>query len=310
MKSAALALFLCAACSVSAAPEGAQRVFYTASFAPGSGQKALEQVIEAYRTRLGDTEVRIRTDVAASTITAEFAFSVAFHETKTGGTLAEPLAADPKATSFVTEGDVPVRGLAHVGEEWLRYDAQGGERGLFGTQVGAHAAGAKLRIYEDDRVRTLLGTHGELEFLVAPKTTPDAEGPAGSERIRRRSRSTGEYVLLERPTEARFRFGNADIAKVGISSDEMGYPAISFELAGSRQGDFSDWTKTLFGKGLAIVLDEEILTLAAVRSRLPGKGIIQGTPGFSPGEVEALVKLLQLPRLPLPPLAIRVEYLR
>jgi preprotein translocase subunit SecD len=117
-------------------------------------------------------------------------------------------------------------------------------------------------------------------------------------------------VLLERPAEARFRFGNADIAKAGFSSDAMGYPAVSFELTASRQGDFGDWTETLLGKGLAIVLDEEILTLATVRSRLPGKGIIQGTPAFSQGEVQALVKLLQQPRLPLPPLGLRVEYLR
>jgi preprotein translocase subunit SecD len=230
-----------------------------------------------------------------------------------------------------------VRGLAHVDEEWLRYDAQGGERGLFGTQIAAHEAGAQMRIFEDDLVRTLLASRGELEFLRAPKQTPpeerarfaawqaanpdaplrtydalarEAGGPPPGQ-LWRRHRSSRECVLLERPSQAQARFGNADLAELSLGKDDLGNPALSFGLAKERQGEFSDWTESLRGEGLAIVLDEEILVLATVRSRLPGAGLIAGgVDGFSIGEAHALLQLLRQPRLPLAPLRVTLEFLR
>jgi preprotein translocase subunit SecD len=337
MKLVALALFVLAACSVSAAPPSEQRVRYSAHFAAGADEAALAKVVEAYKQRLGKTagDASFRTDAKAGTITVELPVSAAFTATKPEGTLATALVADAHVLAFTTEERVPVHGLAHVDDEWLRYDELGGERGLFGTQVAAHGAGAKLQVFEDDFVRTLLGAYGEIEFLAAQDpqlegeherfatwrkahpgarleefdTRARAEGGPLPGTLWRRHRSSGEHALLVRSADPRFRFGNADIASAGFSQDRMGYPAVSFELKKERTKDFGDWTESILGHGLAIVRDDEILTLATVRSRLPGGGIIEGGAGVSSrGEARALVTLLRLPLLPLPPLSLTLEF--
>lgn len=337
MKLAALALLLLAACSVSAAPPGAARVRYTVGFAKGADAAALAKVVKAYKERLEKTAGGASLRIEADAIVVEMSFDSAFHEVKPAAKLAEDLAGEAHALAFHTEGNVPLRGVAHVDDEWLRYDESGGERGLFGTQVAAHAAGAKLEVFEGDDVRMLLSMQGELEFLQAPEKQPEGERarfdtwraahpearlveydsvareqggpPEGC--VWRRHRASKEYVLLERPKQAHFRFGGSSLQSTGFSSDDLGYPAVSFEMTMERMLDFRAWTGKIVGRGLAIVLDDEVVTLATVNGALPGRGIITGgVNGFTPGEVQALVRLLRLPRLPLPPRSVALEFLR
>ena len=201
-------------------------------------------------------------------------------------------------------------------------------------------------MFDDGTMRALLGSSGEFEmlekatrkFLEQQHTTLALErerfdawrkehpssrlktfdtlarergGPL-PDTLWRRVRSSGEFELLMRNPEPRYRFGSRDIQSVGYSQDVLGYPAVSFELKKERAQDFGDWTESILGEGLAIVLDDEILTLATVMSRLPGGGIIEGgAGGFTKEEVKLMKQLLQpsgLPPLPLPVLSLEVQF--
>jgi preprotein translocase subunit SecD len=271
--------------------------------------------------------------------------SVAFQSEEPAHALAQPLPADAQTIQLTGESRTKGSALAKIDEEWLRVDSFRCERGLFGSTPGAHEVGARVQLCRDNLVRSMLGSDGEFEFmekatkefLVAHETTLEGErerfdawrkehpaarleefdmlarergGPLpGTEW--RRNRSDGEHVLLVRSDDPQFRFGIRDVASIGYSQDQMGYPAVSFELTKQRQKDFGAWTKSIIGQGMAIVLDDEIVTLATVHSQLPGSGIIEGgTGGFSKEEVKALVALLRLPPLPQKPLSLKVEFLR
>ena len=346
MRLAALALCLLAACSASAATPSGERVRYTLQFAPGADEAALKQVVAAYQTRLEklDRSGQFTADATTATIAVELPLRDAFPEVKPERTLDEALGTEPHPATLPSALEPARDGLAKLEEEWLRLHEHACERGLFGSQIAAHAAGAKLVLFRDELVHTLLSARGELEFLaqatkeflVANDTTLEAEherflawrksrpdarlvefdtlareqgGPLPG-CVWRRSRASQENVLLVRSKDPRFRFAGKDIAKTGFAQDQYGYPAVSFEFAKERQGDFGDWTQKLLHQGLAIVLDEEILTLANVNSRLPGSGIIEGgSGGFSNGEVNALVRLMRLPLLPLQPQSLKLEFL-
>lgn len=292
MKLAALACLLVAACSVSAAPPGDPRVRYTVRFAPGADESALAKVVAAYEQRLGKLagSAKFATDAKANSIALELAFSDAAAEEQPERKL------DPQSSPD-----------------------------------------ANVQLLRGGVVYTLLAAQGRLEFLRAHEAPPDGErerldawrkanpearleefdtlareqgGPLPG-CVWRKHRKDGTLALLVRPAEARFRFGSADLAKAGFSQDEYGHPAVSFELQKERQKEFEDWTGSMLQKGLAIVLDDEILTLATVNSRLPGKGILTGgASGFSAGEVKALVRLMRLSPLPLAPRSVALELLR
>jgi len=350
MKLAALALLLLASCSVSAAPPGNPKVRYTVDFGPGADAAALQKVIDAYKERLGSIagELSIGTKSRATTISVELPVSAAFKEAKPVRELKQELRAGEPRSSFSMDPLLPRGELAHVDDEWLRLYPSGCERGLLGSTIVAHPAGAKVLVFEDDRLRTLLGLFGELEileqatikFLAEHNTTLDREterfeawrkehpaarlknfdalarekgGPVPGT-LWRRLRSTGGHALLMRSAEPRFRFDNRDIESTGYSQDYRAYPAVSFELNKERTKDFGDWTESILGHGLAIVLDDDILTLAIVKSKLPGSGIIEGgAGGFSKDEVKELVELLRPDRrspLPMQPLSLEVEFPR
>ncbi len=347
MKLAALALLLFASCSVSAAPPGDPRVTYTVDFAAGSDEAVLQKVVEVYKQRLGKRarETEFHINAPAATITAQLAVSAAFEGEQPARKLAQALPADARTIQLTGEQKASGSALARIDDEWIRVDSIHCERGLFGSTACAHEAGGQVQLLSDDNLRSLLEAQGEFEFLeqatneflAANQTTIERErerfeawrkehpavrlkefdklarelgGPV-PDTLWRRHRSSNEYALLMRSADPRFRFSNRDIASTGFSQDSMGYPALSFELAKERMKDFSDWTKSILGHGMAIVLDDEILTLATVRSRLPGSGIIEGgAGGFSKEEVKALAELLKLPLLPLPPLSLQVEFLR
>ncbi len=89
-------------------------------------------------------------------------------------------------------------------------------------------------------------------------------------------------------------FTGEDLEGVGFSQDQMGYPAVSFEIAQAKKGLFGDFTQSNIQKGMAIVLNGEIATLATIKSKLPGSGIIEGgAGGFSKKEVQDLVSTLR-----------------
>jgi SecD/SecF fusion protein len=101
-------------------------------------------------------------------------------------------------------------------------------------------------------------------------------------------------VPLVRPANALWNFSGDDIEAVGFSSDNMGAPAVSFEIAAAKKAAFGDFTQANIGQGMAIVLNGEVATLATIKSKLPGSGIIEGgRGGFTQKEVKDLVDTLR-----------------
>jgi SecD/SecF fusion protein len=91
-----------------------------------------------------------------------------------------------------------------------------------------------------------------------------------------------------------WNFAGEDLEGVGFSQDQMGYPAVSFEIGQAKKSLFEEFTKANIGKGMGIVLNGEIATLATIKSKLPGGGIIEGgAGGFSQKEVQDLVSTLR-----------------
>jgi preprotein translocase subunit SecD len=77
----------------------------------------------------------------------------------------------------------------------------------------------------------------------------------------------GERVLLGAPR--RFH-----LQTVSLGTDGQGLGAVSFELAEPDASEFERWTASILGRQLAIVVDDRVQVLAAVRSELPGRGCI------------------------------------
>jgi SecDF, P1 head subdomain len=289
MKLAALAFLALAACSVSAAPQDGERVRYTVHFAPGADESALAKVVAGYEQRL-EKPAKFATDVKAATITVELALSDACSEEPPERKL-DPQSSTEAKVQFLRDGVVHTLLAAQGQLEFFR----------------AHEAPPEG---ERERLDAWREAHPDARLKEFDTVARDQGGPLPGT-VWRKHRVSGTLILLVRPPEARFLFGGADLAKAGFSMDEMGYPAVSFELKKERQKDFEDWTGSMLQKGMAIVLDDEILTLATVASRLPGKGILTGgASGFSAGEVKALVRLLRLSPLPLAPRSVKVELLR
>ncbi len=89
-------------------------------------------------------------------------------------------------------------------------------------------------------------------------------------------------------------FTGEKLETVGFSQDSYGYPAVSFEISTDAKNAFGEFTEKNIGRGMAIVLNGEVVTLATIRSRLPGSGIIEGgAGGFTAKEVQDMVSTLR-----------------
>lgn len=105
--------------------------------------------------------------------------------------------------------------------------------------------------------------------------------------------------------DPKWRFSGADLESIDPDTDGLGNPAIHFELVEARQGEFGDFTESLTGRQLAIVVSGRVMTAPRVRSRLPGSGIIEGgAKGFTRAEVQELVALLRSGELPSNPVLV------
>ncbi|MCY2958722.1 MAG: protein translocase subunit SecD [Planctomycetota bacterium] len=106
-------------------------------------------------------------------------------------------------------------------------------------------------------------------------------------------------LMIPRPQDASLSrdswiFTGGDLNAVGMQPDNLGYPAVSFEMAADKKIAFGDFTGAHIRDGMAIVLNGEIATLATINSRLPGSGIIEGgAGGFSQQEVKDLITVLR-----------------
>jgi len=93
-------------------------------------------------------------------------------------------------------------------------------------------------------------------------------------------------------------FTASDLGRVYRTRDDIGYPAIGFELSPERRESFGDFTEAYVDEQLAIVLDGIVLSAPVINSPLRGPSIIQGR--FEAAEVEEMVHALSAGALPTP----------
>ncbi len=101
------------------------------------------------------------------------------------------------------------------------------------------------------------------------------------------------------PAESANVFRGSDLAGVYPSQDELGYPAVRFEMRADRRSDFGNFTEENLNRQMAIVLNQEIASAPMINERLPGSGIIKGQ--FSVEEVRNLITILRSGSLTIAP---------
>jgi len=91
----------------------------------------------------------------------------------------------------------------------------------------------------------------------------------------------------------------SDLKSAGVSRDEAGRPAVSFNLNAAGAAKFGNLTEQNIHKLLAIVLDNAVISAPSINSRITDNGqITGGGSGFSPEEARELALVLKSGALP------------
>ncbi|ADC89441.1 protein-export membrane protein SecD [Thermocrinis albus DSM 14484] len=101
-----------------------------------------------------------------------------------------------------------------------------------------------------------------------------------------------EWFLLERKPV----ITGADLKTAYTSTDDMGSPAVTFELTDRGSKVFAEATEKNIGRRLAIVLDGKVVSAPVIRSRISDRGQISG--GFTLEEAQNLAIVLRAGALP------------
>ncbi|TDJ69252.1 MAG: protein translocase subunit SecD [Planctomycetota bacterium] len=203
-------------------------------------------------------------------------------------------------------------------------------------------AGTPVRLINTDPWRNLIENVGDLAFLIRAKVTdfsaqgsdevsekarlatwlegnPSADirafnrlprdqgGPM--ERLRWNPRADdGVTPLLDRmqplivQANEDWRFTGDHLESVTPSQDDLGFPAVGFEMVTAKREAFTDFTKAHRNELMAIVINGEIATMPNINSTLPGGGIIMGgVGGFTSEDVNNLVTILRSGSLKIKP---------
>ncbi len=90
-------------------------------------------------------------------------------------------------------------------------------------------------------------------------------------------------------------FTGSQISQVSPGRDENGLPAVAFEMrAGRDSQQFADFTEDNKGRGLTILLNGEVNSIATIQGRIPGSGVITGgSDGFRPEELRRLIAVIK-----------------
>lgn len=138
---------------------------------------------------------------------------------------------------------------------------------------------------------------GRLRFYPMKATEFDlAQGLTGNELLKQR------LVALIVEADPKWRFTGSDMAAVRQTTDDIGFPAVGFDIKSERGNAFGDYTGTHEGKEMAIVINDEIVTMPTIKSALNGGGRIDGgARGFKEKEVQELIQVLKSGSLKISP---------
>jgi preprotein translocase subunit SecD len=87
-----------------------------------------------------------------------------------------------------------------------------------------------------------------------------------------------------------------DLKAASPSQGQLGEPVVLFHLSGEGSRFFGEATGANIGRGLAIILDNEVVSAPTINARITDSGIIEGN--FSQQEVLDLVTTLRSGALP------------
>ncbi len=135
------------------------------------------------------------------------------------------------------------------------------------------------------RVQILAQYNGQLppEVEIFPKKERDpATGKVVSETF---------YALQKRRV-----ITGRDLKAANPSQGRIGEPVVTFQLTAEGSRFFGEATAANIGRGLAIVLDNEVISAPRINARITDSGVIEG--GFSQQEVIDLVNNLRSGALP------------
>ena len=240
----------------------------------------------------------------------------------------ETLRAFPSSGGVIEIGTEKIRYRKRNGQVLI-----GCQRGVLDTTAIAHASADSVRLVNADPWQELIENVGSMQFLIRAKETDfNQETDLTIERtkvedwiaanpgiplkaFRKLTPDDGGawdgltwYPMEDdgvTPLEQRlqplieqenkdWQFSGEALASVRPSQDELGYPAVAFDMTTERRSDFGDFTGAHVQEPMAIVINDEIATMPNINSPLPGGGIIQGgTGGFTIQEVNDLVTILR-----------------
>ncbi len=180
------------------------------------------------------------------------------------------------------------------------------EEGLGSNRIVVQLPG----VDDPDRIRNLIKNTAFLEFRLVKANT----GRYGSEQeavaagrgadeaqhevMREDQRDENknligqQYWLLEK----RRVITGRDLKTARISSGEFNEPTVSFILTNEGGKKFGEITSNNIGRGLAIVLDGNVISAPTIQDRITDQGVIHGN--FSIQEVQDLVTVLRSGALP------------
>ncbi len=293
--------------------------------------QVLDQMIQIIRNRVdpkGVLEPIIRRS-GENRIIIELPGTLGLPTVQAESKLAVPLEEVTRPYLVLENADAfPGSGVVKIGDESIRYESKAGSQ-LVGLQhksgpLTFHAQGDTVELQGDDAFRAAIESLGELSFQIVAE---DGFAPAGTDMNSEReklqkwidanpgaplaafnrltSEQGGPHPELEwfpskearppypvfRPQTEEERFLGSDLARVYPSRDQVGFPAVGFEMKPLRRGEFRAFTKKNETRYLAIVLNDEVASAPRIEEALPGEGIIRGQ--FSDQEVKDLITVLR-----------------
>jgi len=170
---------------------------------------------------------------------------------------------------------------------------------------------------DPDRARTVVMGRGLLEFKIVDEATTgnlrrdmfDETGllidtsiiPSGSDL--RYLWSKNRYDVLERQRAVvlydEVLLDGSTIKRAQVASDQFGKPEVTFELSAEGGKLFAQITEVNVGKRLAIILDDKIMTMPAIRERIPG-GQVRITGDFTMKDAQDIALVLRAGAFPVP----------
>ena len=87
-----------------------------------------------------------------------------------------------------------------------------------------------------------------------------------------------------------------NLKRADITTDDFGQPAVAFNFDAEGARRFGEITEANIGRGLAIVLDDKVISAPTIESRITDRGIIRGR--FTQQEVTDMVTVLRSGALP------------